>query len=213
MSKRARDNLRNVPVSLLILEGYTEEVFYPIVRDKYLCGIRIERRNIKGQGNINKDVLGEIYKYVYNNRSDFVRAYCCIDSERNKVSATPLDLEFICNMTRDKKMVQLLSVDSILADPDIESWFFYDIEGIYEFLGAKKSKRNIKKYCNPWNLCKKDLQQLFQRFKKVYIPGQRATNFINNLDIEKIIAGCAELREGIELIKRQANNSTNHIFS
>jgi hypothetical protein len=124
--KRADKRFHNKPVSLLILEGYTEEVFYPIVRDKFLRDIRIENRNIKGQGNINKDVLSEIYKYTYHNRDDLVRAYCCIDSERDKLSATSLDLELICDKARERKMYQLLSVNSILADPDIESWFFYD---------------------------------------------------------------------------------------
>jgi hypothetical protein len=197
-----------------VLEGDTEQIFYPLIRDKFLKGTRIEPRNIKGRGNVNKDVLSEIYKYIYVNRNDLVRAYCCVDTERNKHTATPLDLELICEKIKERGMHQVLSVDKILADPDIESWFFYDIDGIYNFLRVRKSQRSPKKYAYPKNLCKKDLQRLFDRIGggKTYLPGKRAENFINHLDITKIVSECGELREGIELIKSQANDLTRHLF-
>ncbi|KPL23487.1 MAG: hypothetical protein AMJ75_05940 [Phycisphaerae bacterium SM1_79] len=200
------------PVSLLVLEGDTEGVFYPIVRDKYLRGVRAELRNLKGRGNVNKDVLSEIYKYTYNNRSDLVRAYCCVDTERQKQSATPFDLDFVREQVRIRQMARVLSLDAILGDPDIESWFFYDIDGIYKSLCAKKSQRSTKKYRNPQNFSKKDLQQLFRRFDKVYLPGGRAAHFINRLDIERIVCNCKELQEGIQLIQSQAEDLTNHLF-
>lgn len=214
MAKRRTAKVNDKPVSLLLLEGYTEQVFYSVIRDRFLEGIRIELRNIKGRGNVNKDILSEIYKYIYNNPNDFVRAYCCVDTERVKRTATPLDLDFICEKAKEKKMNQVLSVHAILAEPEIESWFFYDIEGIYKFLGTKASQRNIKRYKNPSSLTKKDLQQLFNsnRFGKVYLSGKRAANFINHLNIEKIVANCKELSEGIALIQSQANDLTNHLF-
>lgn len=210
MAKRRTAKANNRPVSRLILEGDTEQVFYAIIRDKFLKGIRIELRNMKGRGNVNKDLLNEIYKYTYNNPNDLVRVYCCVDTERQKISATPFELDFIRNKTREQSMTQVLSIDSILADPDIESWFFYDIEGIYRFLGAKKSQRTIRKYSNTSSLSKKDLQLLFYRFEKVYLPGKRATNFINHLSIEKILSKCKTLRDGIALIQSKAEDLTNH---
>jgi hypothetical protein len=202
----------NNPVSLLILEGDTEKVFYPIVKKNYLHEIRIELRNLKGQGNVNNDVLSEIFKYTYNNRNDLIRAYCCLDTERQKQSATPLDLDFVREQIKCRKIIKVLSVNAISADPEIESWFFYDTEGIYKFLQAPKSQRSKKRYANPGKLCKRDLHQLFSRFGKAYTPGKRAANFINHLDIEKIVSNCKELHDGIELIKLQANNPKNHIF-
>jgi hypothetical protein len=210
--KRPHKSSCGKPVSLLILEGDTEEIFYAIVKNRFLHNIRFKRANINGQGNVNKDILGEIYKYTYNNRSDFVRIYCCIDTERQKCSATPFDLVFVREQVQARQMKCVLSVGAILADPDIESWFFYDINGIYKFLGVRKSQRGIKKYRNPKNLCKKDLQQLFRRFEKIYLPGRRATHFINSLDIEKIVGNCKELQEGIHLIQSQAGDMTNHLF-
>lgn len=188
-------------------------VFYSIIRDAFMSGIKVELRNIKGQGNVNKDILSEIFKYTRNNRNDLVRAYCCIDTEKQKQSATPLDLSFVRQQIQDRtQMASVLSVDGILADPEIESWLFYDIDGIYKFLKAKNSQRTLSKYVNPKNLCKKDLQTLFKRFKKVYIPGKRAELLIRSLDMAKIVNACQELSDGIKRIISQANDPTNHLL-
>lgn len=201
------------PAALLVLEGDTEEVFYARLRDEFLGGIRLSLHNIKGRGNINKDLLAEIYKYTYNNPNDLVRAYCCLDTESQNQSATPFDLEVVREKVKaSKDMRQVLSVDAILANPEIESWFFYDIQGIYKFLNAKKSQRNIAKYQNPRTFCKKDLQRLFARFQKAYIPGERAEHFIRSLDIAAIVDRCKELSRGIALIISQAEDSTNHLL-
>jgi hypothetical protein len=211
VSKRRNAPARQKIVSLLILEGDTEEVFYPIIRDKFLKGIRIELRNIKGRGNVNKDVLAEIYKYAYNNCDDSIRAYCCIDTESNTQSATPFELELVRNRARERRMNQVLSIDCVLADPDIESWFFHDIEGIYGFLRVKSSRRKTKGYINRSDLNKKDLKGLFHTFGKEYLPGKRAQNFINSLDVEKIVSCCNTLRNGIQMIKSLAEDLTNHL--
>jgi len=210
--KRLHKSSCDKPVSLLILEGDTEEIFYPIVQKMFLRGIRFKRMNLKGQGNVNKDILSEIFKYAYNNRGDLLRIYCCVDTERQKRSATPFDLNFVREQVQARRMKCVLSVCAILADPDIESWFFYDIDGIYKFLCVRKSQRNTKRYRNPKNLCKRDLQQLFSRFGKVYLPGRRSAYFINSLDIEKIVANCEILRKGVQLIQSQAEDLTSHLF-
>ncbi len=213
MPKQPKDRICDKPVSLLVLEGDTEEVFYSIVQDRFFHEIRVRRTNIRGRGNVNKDVLGEIFKYAYNNRNDLVRAYCCVDTERQEQSATRFDLDFIREQVRSRRMTQVLSIDAILADPDIESWFFHDIEGIHRYLGGKKSQRSAKRYRNPQNLRKKDLQDLFERSGRVYSPGYRASNFLHNLDIDKIVSRCRILSNGIQLIQSQANDFTSHIFA
>jgi hypothetical protein len=136
-----------------------------------------------------------------------------LDTESQNQSATPFDLEVVREKVKaSKDMRQVLSVDAILANPEIESWFFYDIQGIYKFLNAKKSQRNIAKYQNPRTFCKKDLQRLFARFQKAYIPGERAEHFIRSLDIAAIVDRCKELSRGIALIISQAEDSTNHLL-
>jgi hypothetical protein len=196
----------------LILEGDTEELFYPLIRDRFLKGVPVELRNIKGRGNVNKDVCCEIYKYAWNNTNEDFRAYCCVDSERHQRSATPLDIDFVRQQVVTRGINRALSVDAILADHDIESWFFHDIEGIYAFLGARKSQRNLTKYRNSSGLGKRQLQSLFMQFSKVYMPGKRAAHFIRALDIDRIVTRCSVLRQGIELIKTQAHNPENHLL-
>lgn len=201
------------PVSLLILEGETEEVFYSLIRDRYLQQMRVELKPLKGRGNVNKDILSKVYQYCYDNRTDLVRVYCCVDSEAQKRSATPLDLQLLSEKIKTGSMAAVLSINQILADPDIESWFFYDIAGIYKFLRAKQTQRNVKKYRDPRKFSKKHLQELFRRFGKEYLPGKKTANFINHLNLEKVVSNCPELQKGIELIRTQSRDLVNHLFS
>lgn len=204
MAKQQGERSCSKPVSLLVLEGDTEKVFYRLICRKFLKGIRYELRQITSGGNINKQVLSEIFKYTWNNPGDKVRVYCCSDTDRIKCNPTPLDVKHIRTKIREHKMIKVLSVDAILADPEIESWFFLDIESTYKFLRAKGSKRNLQKYRNVHNLGKKDMQKLFERFGHVYIPGKRAENFIRHLNLEKIVQQCDVLQRAIELVKAQA---------
>jgi hypothetical protein len=199
-------------VSLLIIEGETEQIFYRIIQDNYLQGIRYRTFNIKGQGSINRQVVGRIQRFVRDNPDDMVRAYCCLDAVQETRTATPLDMEIVREQIRARKLKTVLSVDAILADPEIESWFFYDIEGIYKFLRAKRSERNVRKYRNPGSLGKADLQRLFRRFDQEYSSGKRAEHFIRSLDMEKIISSCTGLKAGVDLIKSQARDRSNHIL-
>lgn len=213
MSPRQRSKQGDRPVTLLILEGDTEVIFYGRVRDARLNGIKVELRNMKGQGNTNKDVLAELFKYCRNNPADLVRAYCCIDTERDKASATPLDLEVIKEkVTQNRNLKNILSVSSILADPEIESWFFYDIAGIYKYLGTKKTARKPKKYQRVSSFAKKDLQLLFSGSNRAYVAGKRASHLISSLDIEKIIKNCDELSKGVNLILEKADDNSNELF-
>jgi len=197
---------------LLVLEGDTESVFYPLVREQYLTGVRVDLRQIKRGGNINKKILAKIFGYTLDHPCELLRVYCCSDTDSNNNSPTPLDVGLIRRTVKERDDMRcVLSVDVILADPEIESWFFYDIEGIYGFLGAEKSKRNPRKYKNAGNLSREELQRLFGQFRKAYVPGNRAKNFIDHLDLNKIITCCRELRVGIERIQTQATNSKKHI--
>jgi len=204
--RHPRKGSSDKPVSLFILEGDTEDVFYRLVCEKFLRGTRRELRQIRSGGNIDRQVLSEIYKYTWNNPYDSVRVYCCSDTDRIKRNPTPLDVKHIRSVVEERKMIKVMSVDTILADPEIESWFFLDIESIYEFLKVQRSKRNLRKYRNVHTLSKKDMQKLFERFGQVYIPGKRAENFIRHLNLEKIVRKCDVLRKAIQLIKEQSEN-------
>jgi len=194
------------------LEGETEEIFYPLVAARYLVGIPLHYKLLRGQGNINRQVTGAAGQYLHNNPATRVRVYCCIDAERNKRSATPLELDFVREEIVRRNLRGVLSVDAIMADPEIESWFFHDVEGVYGFVQAKKSRRNPGRYRNASNFGKRDLQRLFEQFGKVYVSGKRARHFIESLDVERIVKCCPGLCAGVTLIRTQAHDMTNHLI-
>jgi len=212
VARKGTRHRRSKIVSLLILEGDTEEVFYPLIRDKFLEGIPVELKNIRGCGHTNRDVLSEMYKYTYNNPQDLVRAYCCLDKSNQKISAVPLELEFVRNQIRsNSKLTQILSVRSIIADPEIESWFFYDIDGIFKFLRMPRSQRNRSAFRPAQNFGARELQRLFERNGKPYCKGKRSRNFLESLDLETIVENCQPLRNGIQTIRDLPQDPINHI--
>lgn len=68
----------------------------------------------------------------------------------------------------------------------IESIFFLDIEGIYQFLKVPKSQRPPKNFTNYRILKHQDLSALFKRFGNRYHKGHRCENFVNSLDLQKL---------------------------
>ena len=84
----------------------------------------------------------------------------------------------------------------------IESWFFYDLEGICDYIGLNFTDSLRKNYFNPERLTHKDLQGLFRKGTKRqhYIKGEEG--FLEKLDIENIYENCTALKKGIEMIKK-----------
>ena len=139
-------------------------------------------------------------------------AYCCFDRESRYGEVPGFDIKKIKKYVNDAKLKSVLSIDLITATQQIESWFFYDIEGIYVYLKVPKSHRRLNAFRPPEKFDYRDLQRLFERYGKTYMKGKRAESFINKLDIKKIVCNCKELREGIQLIQSQAEDLTNHLF-
>jgi len=187
-------------LSVLLVEGQTEAIFYGRVKDKYLlkanCACKIE--SIGGLYNIHDKVL---HALETKNTDRLVRAYCCLDRESRYAKTPAFDLGFIRSELKRDKVKNVLSVDQIIATQMIESWFFHDIMGIYKHLKVPKTNRNPTTYTPVERFRVKDLKDLFRRYNKVYTEGDRARHFIESLDIELIYRRCKALREGIELIQ------------
>ncbi len=202
------------PISLLLVEGTTEELFYERIKSVLLSDYRITiRRNMEGLFNINKKVINAIYNYCQEHEDEQVKVYCCLDRESRYGQVPGWDIKIVSKHIVEQNITNVLSIDEIIATQQIESWFLYDIKGIFVFLRTPKAKRNIKAFCPPEKYSYKDLERLFRRYDKSYNKGQTGKNLINHLDIDKIVSGCRELRQGIEKIKSQANDMTNHLFS
>ncbi len=199
-------------MSLLLAEGATDEVFYLLVKGSFLADCRCTVRELGGLFNVNRKIINEILRCCNNHTDDLFRVYCCLDRESRDGTTPGFDVGTIVKYVRDNDLRQVLSVDVILATQQIESWFLYDIEAIYKHLKVPRAKRNPRRYQPPEKFTYKDLQKLFERYGKAYNKGRRAANFISNLDLNRIAKQCAELRDGIALIKSQAEDRSNHLF-
>jgi len=95
----------------------------------------------------------------------------------------------------------------------IESWFFYDLEGIYNYLKVtSKDREPLVKYNTPNKCSKGDLELLFKKYGKYYHEGKRANDFYESLNWDLIVKSCPELKAGIDLIKSKANDLTSELF-
>ena len=176
-------------VALFFLEGDSEEIFYDKILRQHLAGIPKKIKNVKGLYNIHKTILGKCVDFVRKNDNYLIRIYCCIDRE-SRDNPPELDVAELKNDIKEDPELRnkVLSVDVILATIMLESWFFYDIGGIYRYLKTPKKERNLKKYLpvekNDW----KTLSKLFSRYGKIYLKGEKSENFIDSLDIDLIFS-------------------------
>lgn len=194
-------------LSVLLVEGPTEVVFYNKVKELYLKNTKIEHLN--GNSNINRKVLDKI-TWKYSDR--LIRVYCCVDRESRNGRVPNLDLDLIREEIVTKQFHNVLSIDSIEAIQMIESWFFYDVPGIYTFLKTPKAKRAVRKFNPPEKNDCKTLGKLYRDQNKHYIKGYKTEGLVKSLDIPKIYNSCQELKNGVDLINRQASDPTNHLF-
>jgi len=209
-----RDGLRPIVMSTLVVEGDTEEVFYGHLRGLLLNELPIQIKNARTRSDVPKTVLANAIAHKSRNPHEKIRIYCCLDSECPYGILPDFDLQNIKAKCKEENLRNVLSVDAIFAAPMIESWFFYDLDGIYDYLGVDRAKRNpLKKYRYPTKCAKTDLKKLFYKHGSEYHEGKRARGLIHKLDLRLIAMDCPELCDGIELIRSQAGDSTNSLFS
>ena len=203
MSQEDGNEVIKRPVSLLLAEGSTDEIFYKKVKISHLRDCRATVRELHGD---------QIVGYIQAHKDEVIRVYCCLDRESRYGEVPGFDIKKIEKYIKDGNLTSVLSIDLITATQQIESWFFYDIEGIYVYIKVPKSKRSLNTFRPPEKCGYRDLQRLFERYGKTYTKGKRAESFIKKLDVDKIVCTCKELREGIQLIQSQAGDLTNHLF-
>lgn len=203
-----------IPISLLLVEGDTDVIFYERVKAAYLSTgqCRVVIQNLEGLFNINKKVVNKLHDYCDHHRDEVVKAYCCVDRESRDGKTPGLDLGIIIRNIREKQIEAVLSIDKIVATQQIESWFFWDIDGIYKCLRTPRARRR-KAYRPPERYTYRDMIRLFRDCGKVYNKGKRCRHFIEQLNFDTIVKNCRELSDGIKLIKAQGDDLTNHLFT
>jgi hypothetical protein len=207
------ESLVQFPLTWLLCEGETEEIFYSLLRPLYFNDIPVRIRDIHGGGNFLKATLA-IAGEPFTPTGQTVRIYCCVDNEAKYETVPDFDIEAIRYACRKENMANILSVDAIVANQMTESWFFYDLPGILDFLNVPQEDRsNLPSKCQAPTNCRLGvIKKLFQDYGQYYREGKKSKSFIESLNLRKIVSGCEELREGIEKIKKQANNLSSHLF-
>ena len=212
MTRAQGNGSHKPPVSLLLVEGETDELFWKRVKSKSLNSYRVIIKELKGLFNINKKATDKIVEYCDKHTDELVRIYCCFDRESRDGRTPGFELKTIIREIRERNISSVLSIDEIIATQQTESWFFWDIDTIYKYLEVPHSRRKKNAYRLPKKYTYHDMIKLFHNHGKVYHKGKRCQHFIRQLNLDIIIENCRELREGIEKIKLQANDMTNHIF-
>jgi hypothetical protein len=102
-------------MSLLLVEGSTEVVFYKRIQNTCLSGCRSTIRDLEGLYNVNKKIIGRIVDYAGNHEDEKIRVYCCLDRESRYGEVPGLNIGKIKKHIKDAQIVNVLSVDLYTA--------------------------------------------------------------------------------------------------
>ncbi len=200
------------PKSFLFLyEGYTEKEFYDKIFDAYLPKrkIRIHKYNLKGIGNnLNKKVRRRIHGFLTDKRkTQETEVYIIIayDREGTRAIDTLLNIDKLRTEFITQKKSRIKGISEIVATQDLESWFFHDMNGIYNYLKVPKKSRtlvisDVEKTNN------RVLAQLFRKHNRIYQKrGKACAGFIASLDLDMIYRKSTDLKKAIaDMIKIMA---------
>lgn len=190
---------------VLIVEGATDRVFYARVVEKYFP--REWKRkgeliliNFKTVGRIsNKSVVSWVESFLKNQPAvkglDVIVTY-----DRDGDFNTPDKID--CKIIKSQLGKGIFHVEQIIATRELESWFHYDVEGLYDFFGKPKGKRKSNPYPSPHSLSADDLVIEAAKHNKDYKKGGDAEKLLNHLNLDTIYTHCKEFRKGVELLKK-----------
>jgi hypothetical protein len=182
---------------VIFIEGETEVEFYkkllqsirPLCNDKKFNLSKIVIRNLKGIGNYKNRAYRVFSKDIVPKNPDVLfNVFFCYDTDVFEFSQKPpvkwREVEKILIENGAAKVIH------IKAKKSIEDWFLIDHKGICKYLGLSVSKASSSGV----NGVKK-MENLFKKANKVYIKGGKTTDFLDSLDIKKIMGKiCCEIK-------------------
>lgn len=186
---------------LFLVEGETEIEFYSALLSCAFPCLPKKIKNLKGNFNINNKILDKCFDFASVNEKVDFEVFICIDRERTE--QPPYNKTLVNSRLRE--ITRLKGVHEVIAVLMIESLFFIDIEGIYKYLGTKRTLRNNRKYSNFRKLTHSDLNALFKQSEKTYIKGRKSSGLINSLNLNKIVSKAEELQNLIYVLKQKGN--------
>lgn len=204
--KQGGNKKRRGGVAFFFFEGDTEDLFYKKIINEYVVrprGIKRIYKNLKTGTGVNKQIANELYHFLKDsgNKDVDIYVYAFIDREGSRSKVPEFNSEAILKAVEEYVSTkQIRSMYSIEAIKMIESWFFYDLEGICNYVGFKMTKSMQQTYHNTERLDKRDLTKLFQKGsrRRYYKKGEEG--FLNSLDLGKIYENCSDLKNGIDKI-------------
>lgn len=176
---------------VLFCEGDTEEIFYKKLFHHLLKSsnkkIELTIRNFKGIGNC-KDKPIKVFEneIISKFKDDYFYIFIAFDNDIFMFNRKPpLDFETFSNIRKlliKKKKVR--EVYPLVAQQCIEDWFLLDLNGLQKYL-SPNSKGPIK--LPEGKDAVEKMKKLFEKYNKMYINGYATEDFVECLDLNKII--------------------------
>lgn len=174
---------------LIYVEGDTEVAFYnalvQALKPENATSNRYHKiifRNAKGIGNFQSKVARVFKNQVLRDHPEFIfDVALCYDTDVFEYARKPpIDWRLV---EKDLVYEGAINVYHIKAKKSIEDWFLMDYPGVLKYLRLPPETRlpngdGIQK-----------IQSLFKKANKPYVKGSNLEGFIDQLDIDKIIAG------------------------
>ena len=172
---------------VLFVEGDTEVEFYKQVvanaRKLHPAGrfdTYIEYRNVRGVGGFKSIALRKFTKEIkpkYEENCEFTIVLCSDTDVFDFAPKPPIKWAEVKKELEDNGASKIIHVQ---AKRSIEDWFFYDLDGILNFLRLAKNTKVSGK--NGYD----KLQRLYKQANKVYYKGIQSNGMIGRLNIDKI---------------------------
>lgn len=172
---------------VLFVEGDTEVEFYKQVvanaRKLHPAGrfdTYIEYRNVRGVGGFKSIALRKFTKEIkpkYEEDCEFTIVLCSDTDVFDFAPKPPIKWAEVKKELEDSGASKIIHVQ---AKRSIEDWFFYDLDGILNFLRLAKNTKVSGK--NGYD----KLQRLYKQANKVYYKGIQSNGMIGRLNIDKI---------------------------
>lgn len=186
-------------IIVLFVEGDTERVFFNIVINHYRKIFNDRKTaefkifNLKGIGRFESKVYSKLKNEVLPSYCpQDIKVFCCYDSDVFELAKKPP----VNWKTVEKKVKNELEIEylrHIKAIKQIEDWFILDIDNICKFLKIKKPKKTTG---NGLEI----LKTIFKNSKpsKIYQKGTYTHNFLENIDISRILKALDPLFKDLE---------------
>jgi len=173
-------------VIVIFVEGQTEYVFYSKICshiqniDKKTNKVII--KNLKGIGKFEYKAYSILKNEIIpKHKKKEIIVFCCYDSDAFNIpfqAKPPVDWNKVENKI---KTLNISTIHHIKADESIEDWFLLDIDGLCNFLKIKRPKK-VKGKNGYYKI-----KELFRTANKIYQKGFNASNFVDNLDYDKLL--------------------------